>query len=479
MWVTLTAPGASDKYAFFGPSTATNLTLGVGLQEMMRITSAGNVGIGYKSPGSRLVIGAPSGGGVINASNLVDQDMWILLSAPGASDKHAYFGPSTATNLTLGVGLAEKMRITSAGRVGIGTSTPAATLDVNGSLNLPATASATVGVISLGGKPFLHNFSLVNSNVNTFVGDNAGNFTMSGNDNTGVGANALSANSAGYANAAFGFDALSLNSGGWDNSAFGSNALGLNTTGSHNTAVGNLALSSLGFNGGTGNSNIAIGDTAGGNLETGNLNIYIGNVGPATVGSESNVIRIGTVGTQTATFIAGISGATTGGVAVPVLVDGNGQLGTTSSSRRFKYDIHDMDEASNGLLQLRPVTFRYKQAQSDGSHPVQYGLIAEEVATVYPDLVQFDETGEPQTVLYHLLPAMLLNEVQKQHGQIEALKQENTELRQQLQAVLLQVRQIRNQIEAASAKPGNTIENSPAQADAFATAEGQQTSSTN
>jgi len=132
MWVTLTAPGASDKYAFFGPSTATNLTLGVGLKEMMRITSAGNVGIGYKNPTSRLVIGAPSGGSIINASNLVDQDMWIELSPPGASDKRTFFGPSTPTNLTLGVGLGEMMRITNTGNVGIGTSSPAQKLSVAG-----------------------------------------------------------------------------------------------------------------------------------------------------------------------------------------------------------------------------------------------------------------------------------------------------------------------------------------------------------
>jgi len=131
----LSAPGASDKYTFFGPSTPTNLTLGVGLKEMMRITSSGNVGIGFSNPQQRLVIGAPAGGSVLNSSNLVDQDLNLILSAPGAADKHTYFGPSVATNLTLGVGLAEMMRITSSGNVGIGTSTPAATLDVHGTGN--------------------------------------------------------------------------------------------------------------------------------------------------------------------------------------------------------------------------------------------------------------------------------------------------------------------------------------------------------
>ncbi len=133
MQITLSAPGATDKHAFFGASTATNLTLGVGGVEKMRITNAGNVGIGYSNPQQRLVIGAPTGGGIVNASNLSDQDMQITLSAPGATDKHAFFGASTATNLTLGVASTEMMRITSTGNVGIGTSTPVSTLDVQGS----------------------------------------------------------------------------------------------------------------------------------------------------------------------------------------------------------------------------------------------------------------------------------------------------------------------------------------------------------
>jgi hypothetical protein len=132
---------------------------------------------------------------------------------------------------------------------------------------------------------------------------------------------------------------------------------------------------------------------------------------------ESNTIRIGSSHAQT--FIAGISGVTTGLSGAAVLVDSNGQLGTISSSRRFKDDIQDMGDASSDLMKLRPVKFRYKQAQEDGSHPLQYGLVAEEVAEVNPGLVQFDKDGNPQTVLYHVLPAMLLNEVQKEHQKIE------------------------------------------------------------
>jgi hypothetical protein len=134
MLIVLSAPGATDKYTYFGTSTPTNLMLGVGGKEKMRISSTGNVGIGFSDPKSRLVIGAPNGGGVLNASNLADQDMQIVLSAPGAGDKSTYFGTSTPTNLTLGVGASEKMRITNSGRVGIGTNSPTNALTVAGTV---------------------------------------------------------------------------------------------------------------------------------------------------------------------------------------------------------------------------------------------------------------------------------------------------------------------------------------------------------
>jgi hypothetical protein len=111
-------------------------------------------------------------------------------------------------------------------------------------------------------------------------------------------------------------------------------------------------------------------------------------------------------------------------------VDGSGQLGTISSSRRFKYEIQDMGEVSDKLLRLRPVTFRYKQVQTDGSHPLQYGLIAEEVAEVMPELVAYDADGQPQTVQYHVLPTLLLNELQKQRQLVE--EQRSTIARQQV-----------------------------------------------
>ena len=145
LFVTVSPPGASDKKTFFGPSVATNLTLGVGLKEMMRITNNGDVGIGLPNPNARLAIAAPAGGAVLNATNYSDQDMFISLSVPGATDKKTYFGPSTNTNLALGVGLTEMMRITNSGAVGINTTSPLAMLDVEG-----AAANATVGVVASG-----------------------------------------------------------------------------------------------------------------------------------------------------------------------------------------------------------------------------------------------------------------------------------------------------------------------------------------
>ena len=146
-------------------------------------------------------------------------------------------------------------------------------------------------------------------------------------------------------------------------------------------------------------------------MTSGNDNIAIANVG---VLGESGTIRIGG-GLQTRAFVAGIRGVTTALAAVNVVIDSNGQMGTISSSRRFKEDIADMGQASSGLLRLRPVTYRYKQPYADGSKPGDYGLIAEEVAEVYPDLVVKGNDGETETVQYQKLTPMLLNEMQKQN----------------------------------------------------------------
>jgi hypothetical protein len=156
------------------------------------------------------------------------------------------------------------------------------------------------------------------------------------------------------------------------------------------------------------------------------------------------------LGTQTSFFVAGVRGITTGqNNAVDVVIDSNGQLGTVSSSRRYKEDIHDMGDSSEGLMRLRPVTFRYKKPFDDGTKPIQYGLIAEEVAEVYPDLVARSADGQIETVKYQLLDPMLLNEVQLQHAEIRdqkalVLAQQN-QLKAQQALAVKQQGQIRTQ----------------------------------
>jgi hypothetical protein len=182
-----------------------------------------------------------------------------------------------------------------------------------------------------------------------------------------------------------------------------------------------------------GDSNTSLGAFAGDLVVGGSHNIHIGHPGTAT---DSGTIRIGTpcpspvYGCQSATFVAGIYGVNTSGI--PVYINSNGQLGTVSSSRRYKEDIQDMGEASSGLLRLRPVTFRYKKPFADGSKPIQYGLIAEEVAEFYPDLVARSADGLIETVKYQVLDSMLLNEVQRQQAEIRGLEQQNQDLQKRL-----------------------------------------------
>jgi len=290
-----------------------------------------------------------------------------------------------------------------------------------------APSTATTGNIMKGANRFLHNFGV----NNTFLGELAGNFTMTGGRNTASGYQVLISNTSGQENTASGYQALTSNTTGTCNTASGWSALLANTTGGCNTAIswgalvnnttgyGNTAsgAGALAFNT-TGNYNTAIGYGAGDTLTTGNNNITIGNNG---VAGEANTIRIGGGygGDHTRAFIAGIRGVTTATAAIPVLIGTDGQLGTTSSSRRVKDDITDMGEASNMLMKLRPVTFHYKSDKTPNGRSLQYGLIAEEVEEVAPSLVARSANGEIETVFYQHLTPMLLNEYQKQQRLIE------------------------------------------------------------
>jgi hypothetical protein len=237
----------------------------------------------------------------------------------------------------------------------------------------------------------------------------------SGSNNAALGANALTENTTGNSNTACGYNALANSTTGSFNAALGAGAGGDNTTGSSNTACGYNALASNT----TGSFNIALGVGAASSLTSGSYNITIGNTATTT---ESDIIRIGTEGVQTTTFMAGISGATVAGGA-EVYVSSGGQLGTITSSARFKKDIRSMDDASDVILSLRPVTFHYK-AELDSQGIPQFGLVAEEVEKIDPDLVARDDKNQVYTVRYQAVSAMLLNEFIKQHHTVEDQRNE-------------------------------------------------------
>jgi hypothetical protein len=220
-----------------------------------------------------------------------------------------------------------------------------------------------------------------------------------------------------------------------------------NTTGSNNTANGLNALFSN-----TGSNNTAVGVGAGSSLTTGDNNIDIGNSG---VDGESDTICIGSE-FQTRTFIAAIRVTTGIADAVNVVIDSNGQLGTASSSRRFKKEIKPMDQTSEAILALKPVTFHYK---SDTTDTPQFGLIAEEVAKVNPDLVVRDKDGKPYSVRYDQVNAMLLNEFLKEHRKVQELGKGMEVLTAQLKGQAAQIQKVSAQLEVSRPAPQTVLNN--------------------
>ena len=276
--------------------------------------------------------------------------------------------------------------------------------------------------------------------LNTATGSQALLLNTIGGSNTATGANALFLNGAGSVNTANGAEALYHNTTAFFNTAMGYQALYSNRTGLSNTANGYQALFSNITSGSntangvqalyraTGGGNIALGFQAGVNLTTGNNNIDIGNTG---VAGESNKIRIGGQGTHNGTFIAGISGVAVSGSQV--VINAVGKLGVATSSVRFKEDIKPMDKASETIHGLKPVTFSYKK-ELDAEGIRQFGLVAEEVEKVNPDLVARDADGKPYTVRYDAVNAMLLNEFLKEHRKNEEQQATIAQLKKELQA---------------------------------------------
>jgi hypothetical protein len=292
--------------------------------------------------------------------------------------------------------------------------------------------------------------SLTRGRFNSAIGWRTLLNNTGGNFNTAIGSAALSSNANASENTATGAAALSnnaalLNSGGNRNTANGASALFNNTTGSRNTAMGSRAL----FNNTTGSNNIALGSSAGSSVTT-----------------ADNVICIGTDGTDVnnSCFIGNIFGATSAGGSA-VFINSNGKLGTVTSSRRFKEKIKPMERTSEVLFALKPVTFRYKNDIDPQGIP-QFGLVAEDVEAISPELVVRDKEGKINTVRYEAINAMLLNEFLKEHRKVEELQA--TVVRQQkgMEALAAQLREQATQIQKVSAeleasKPAPQMVNNP------------------
>jgi hypothetical protein len=314
-------------------------------------------------------------------------------------------------------------------------------------LNTTGTGNTANGASAL-----LHNDT---GSFNTAVGNLALSNNTTGTFNSGFGQGALASNTIGSQNAANGSGALFNNTMGNGNTANGFQALNFNSVGSGNTAIGFQAL----LHNTTGGNNIALGTLAGFAITDGDTNIDIGNFG---VAGDTNTIRIGNV--QNTTYMSGIFGQSSpGGVAV--FVNSDGKLGTNVSSQRFKDDIKSMDNASEAILALQPVTFRYKK-KFDPTGAAQFGLVAEDVEKVDPDLVVRDKEGKPYTVRYDAVNAMLLNEFLKEHRKVEEQQATIAELKKAIARLAArddeqasQIQKVSAQLEAS--KPALQVVNNP------------------
>ena len=335
--------------------------------------------------------------------------------------------------------------------------------DTTGSYNT-AIGSGTLRWNNADGNTATGTFALLN-NTNGFLNTANGALALFSNTvglgNTAVGYYALFSNIRGGGNTAFGSWALEGNTGN-SNTAIGVRALERNTTGDVNTAIGAYALQR---NEGGDSNNVALGYFAGGNVVNGINDIFIGNIGLDT---DQNTIRIGTQVKATdfhgithnphvATYIAGIS--ETGVSGAPVLVSADGQLGIALSGVRFKEAIRPIDTASEAIFALNPVTFRYKE-QFDPTQVPQFGLVAEEVEKVNPDLVRRDRDGKLQTVRYDAVNAMLLNEFLKEHKNVQELKAALAQQQKEITALIGHVKEqdarinrVSDQLEMSNAVP--------------------------
>ena len=285
-------------------------------------------------------------------------------------------------------------------------------------------------------------FGLTTGIGNTAVGWFSLFSNTDGSFNTALGAGTLlfnlgnQASGEGTQNTAIGTAALLNNTTGASNTATSTTALLNNTTGNDNVATGVRAL----FSNTTGSSNIAIGSSALPNNTSGNFNIAVGSGAGGAITDAFNCIAIGHSGANVnqSCFIGNIRNAVVAPDAMPVLIDSAGKLGTTNgSSRRFKTQIKPMDQASESILALKPVTFCYA---GDNTSTLQFGLIAEDVVEVNPELTVRDKAGELMSVRYDAVNVMLLNEFLKEHRKVEELKSAMAQQRKDFETAIVQQR---------------------------------------
>jgi hypothetical protein len=279
---------------------------------------------------------------------------------------------------------------------------------------------------------------------NTAIGTAALLSNTAGSLNTANGAFALFNNTStlGSENDAFGAQALFNNITGNSNQAFGVQALFSNTTGGGNIAVGALALRNLA----TGDSNTAVGINAGINLTTGSGNIYIAQ-GSSGQSAESNHTYIGNINTTS------VSGANSDSVTVDLTT---GLLGHLSSSQRYKEDVKPMDKVSEAVFALKPATYRYRK-DIDPSQSPAFGLVAEEVAKVNPNLVAYNSKGEPESVHYEMVNAMLLNEFLKEHRKTEKLEATVVRQQKQIESLAAGLQKVGAQLQISTAAPQTVL----------------------
>lgn len=381
------------------------------------LTIAGGSNMNTSGSGSTVTINlnnSPSVSGSLTAGTGITATTGSIQASAGSVAASA--AVTAGTTMTAGTGITA-----TTGNI---TATAGNMVITAGNLTLPATNTAgTQGIIKIGSTNFL---SGIGNNI--FVGG-SGNTTTSSINNTGIGIGSLAAITSGSTNVGIGLNALAACTTGSGNLALGQQALQSGTNPVNNIAMGQSALFVSNGSGNTaigvaamqqstsGGNNLAMGQFAGFNY-TGaeSNNILFGSFG--TLG-DSGVTRIGTAGLQTATFVSGIAGVTVASSATVLINTLTGQLGTVVSSRRYKDTIEPMEEVSSPIMQLNPVTFTYK---SDATKRRQYGLIAEEVDEHMPELVVRNEQGEPDSVAYHDLPVLLLNEVKKLLARVEELE---------------------------------------------------------